>query len=342
MRLRNKLLALVLLLSLGLTLIAAAQNPPAPTPDHPAARDAGQAAPAPLPPTSGQQDVERGDNGTFTFKKKVEEVVLHATVMDQKQHLVSGLRQGDFAVFEDGKPMAITSFHQEDIPVAIGIVIDNSGSMRDKRQKVNQAALNLVRASNPQDELFVVNFNDEYYLDQDFTSNINQLKEGLDHIESRGGTALYDAVLASADHLAKGARLDRKVLLVVTDGEDNASRESLEQCVRSLQDLNGPTVYSIGILGDDREAHRAKRALTALAFQTGGMALFPKDLNEVDNISRQVAHDIRNQYTIGYKPADPTRPGYRSVRVEAHAPGYKRLVVRTRSGYYAGQERAAK
>ncbi len=344
MRLRNKLLSLVLLLSLGLILIAVAQNPPAP--NNPPASGADKAAPAPPPPASGQQsgqqDVERGDNGTFTFKKKVEEVVLHATVTDQRQHLVSGLRQGDFAVFEDGKPMVITSFHQEDIPVSIGIVIDNSGSMRTKRQQVNQAALNLVRASNPQDELFVVNFNDEYYLDQDFTSNINQLKEGLDHIESRGGTALYDAVVASADHLAKGARLDRKVLLVVTDGEDNASRESLEQCVRSLQDLNGPTVYSIGILGDDHEAHRAKRALTALAFQTGGVAFFPKDMNEVDNISRQVAHDIRNQYTIGYKPADPNRPGYRSVRVEAHAAGYKKLVVRTRSGYYAGQERAAK
>ena len=344
MRLLNKLLSPVLLLSLGLTLVVVAQNPP--TPNNPPASDADQAAPAPPPSTSGQrsgqQDVERGDNGTFTFKKQVEEVVLHATVTDDKQRLVSGLRQGDFAVFEDGKPMAITSFHQEDIPVSIGIVIDNSGSMRDKRQKVNQAALNLVRASNPQDELFVVNFNDEYYLDQDFTSNINQLKEGLDHIESRGGTALYDAVVASADHLAKGARLERKVLLVVTDGEDNASRESLEQCVRSLQNLNGPTVYSIGILGDDREAHRAKRALTALAFQTGGVAFFPKDMNEVDNISRQVAHDIRNQYTLGYKPADPNRPGYRSVRVEAHAVGYKRLVVRTRSGYYAGQERATK
>jgi len=343
MRLRNKLLSLGLL-SLGLILFAVAQNPP--PPNNPPASDADKAAPAPPPPAagqqSGQQDVERGENGTFTFKKKVEEVVLHATVTDQRQHLVSGLRQGDFAVFEDGKPMVITSFHQEDIPVSIGIVIDNSGSMRDKRQKVNQAALNLVRASNPQDELFVVNFNDEYYLDQDFTSNINQLKEGLDHIESRGGTALYDAVVASADHLAKGARLDRKVLLVVTDGEDNASRDTLEQCVRSLQDLNGPTVYTIGILGDDREAHRAKRALTALAFQTGGVAFFPKDMSEVDNISRQVAHDIRNQYTIGYKPADPNRPGYRSVRVEAHAAGYKKLVVRTRSGYYAGQERAAK
>jgi VWFA-related protein len=328
MPLRNNPLCLVLLLTLGLTLAASAQNAPAPSP-----RSAGQ---------DSQQDVERGANGTFTFKKKVEEVVLHATVVDQKQRLVTGLRQGDFTVFEDGRPMPITSFRQEDIPVAIGIVIDNSGSMRDKRQKVNQAAINLVRASNPQDEVFVVNFNDEYYLDQDFTSDLKRLREGLEHIESRGGTALYDAVVASADHLVRGARLEKKVLLVVTDGEDNASRESLEQCVRRLQDLNGPTVYSIGILGDDREAHRAKRALTALATQSGGVAFFPKDLNEVDNITREVAHDIRNQYTIGYKPPDPYRAGYRSVRVEAHAPGYKHLVVRTRSGYYAGQERASK
>ena len=348
MPLPNKLLSLILLIGVCLTLGAGAQSPSVPqAPVNPPARDkdipppsrqSGASAQAP----SGQQGVEQSDNGSFTFRKKVEEVVLHATVMDQKQHLVSGLQRNDFVVFEDGQPMTITSFHQEDIPVAMGIVIDNSGSMRDKRQKVNQAALNLVRSSNPRDEVFIVNFNDEYWLDQDFTSNLNLLKEGLEHIESRGGTALYDAVVASADHLAKGARLDRKVLLVVTDGEDNASRESLEQCVRRLQDLNGPTVYTIGILGDDREAHRAKRALNQLALQTGGVAYFPKDLSEADNISRQVAHDIRNQYTIGYKPVDPNRPGFRSVRVEAHSAAYKHLVVRTRSGYYAGQERASK
>ncbi len=343
MHLRDKLYSLILLLGLGLTPVAVAQNPssaenfPAPPPPNQPS-DTVQ-VPSIQPP---QQSVEPEENGTFTFKKKVEEVVLHATVVDQDQRLITGLRQSDFVVFEDGKPMPITSFHREDVPVAIGIVIDNSGSMRDKRQKVNEAAVNLVRASNPQDELFVVNFNDEYYLDQDFTSNIDQLKEGLNHIESRGGTALYDAMVASANHLARAARLDKKILLVVTDGVDNASRESLDQCVRNLQGLNGPTVYSIGILGDNRDALRAQRALTALAFQTGGVAFFPKDLSEVGNITRQVAHDIRNQYTIGYKPTDPNRAGYRSVRVEAHAPGYKRLVVRTRSGYYAGQEQAAR
>jgi VWFA-related protein len=224
----------------------------------------------------------------------------------------------------------------------MGIVIDNSGTMRDKRAAVNDAAINLVKASNPQDEVFVVNFNDEYWLDQDFTGSVPKLQEALERIESRGGTALYDAVIASAEHLKKSARLEKKVLLVVTDGEDNASRESLEQAVRRLQGESGPTVYTIGILGQEKQ-NRAKRALREIAEQTGGIAFFPKDLTEVDSISRTVAHDIRSQYTIGYKPSRPqAQGGYRSVRVEARARGYGKLQVRTRSGYYAGQERASK
>ncbi len=270
----------------------------------------------------------------------MQNVVLHATVVDDKQHLVMNLSKDAFTVYEDGQPQRIIAFHHEDIPVALGIVIDNSGSMRDKRPKVNQAAINLVKASNPNDEVFVVNFNDEYYLDQDFTSHVDLLKDALDRIEARGGTALYDAIVASADHL-KSARLEKKVLLVVTDGEDNASRESLEQAIRRLQADNGPTVYTIGLLGDEH-ARRAKRALQAVAEQTGGVAFFPKELSEVDEISQEVAHDIRNQYTLVYKPTIPqSRGGYRTIKVEAHAKGYKNLSVRTRSGYYASQERAA-
>jgi VWFA-related protein len=165
----------------------------------------------------------------------VDEVVLHAVVIDDKQHMVTDLDRNAFTVYEDGKLQKITSFRHEDIPVAMGIVIDNSGSMREKRQKVNQASLNLVRSSNPQDEVFIVNFSDEYYLDQSFTSDIKKLREALEKIDARGGTALYDAVVASADELKKNGRLDRKVLLVVTDGEDNESRESLQQAVLRLQ-----------------------------------------------------------------------------------------------------------
>jgi VWFA-related protein len=316
-------------------------TPPAPPPSQ-AQPQTGQGG-----ATAGQQGQQPGqnpegeNNGVYVFRARVEEVVLHATVYDDHDHMVTNLDKSAFQVFEDGVPQTITSFRREDIPVAVGIVIDNSGSMRDKRPAVNQAALNFVRSSNPQDEVFIVNFNDEYYLDQDFTSSIPQLREALEKIEARGGTALYDAIVASADHLKKNARLEKKVLLVVTDGEDNASRESLEQAVRRLQAENGPTVYTIGLLGGERQ-RRARRALATVAEDTGGVSFFPKDLGEVDSITQEVAHDIRNQYTIGYRPTRPqSQGGYRSIKVIAHAHGYKKLQVRTRTGYYAGNERAS-
>jgi Ca-activated chloride channel homolog len=281
------------------------------------------------------------EEGGFRFHTSVEEVVLHATVVDDKQRMVTSLNKPDFTVLEDGRPQNIISFRHEDIPVALGIVIDNSGSMREKRDKVNKAAINLVKASNPQDEVFIVNFNDEYYLDQDFTADIGKMKEALEKVDTRGGTALYDAVVASAGHLKKNAKLEKRVLLVVTDGEDNESQETLEQAIRRLQEENGPTVYAIGLLGEEK-ARRARKAMQFIAEKTGGIAFFPRSLDEVDSITRNVAHDIRNQYTLGYKPTNPkSTGGYRTIRVEAKAKGYGKLTVRTKSGYYAGQDRAA-
>ena len=309
----------------------AAPSPGQPVPNQDSQNQANRSA-------QSQDQGQAGDNGVFVFKKEVEEVMLHATVADDKNHLVTNLDKSAFTVFENNQPQTITSFRHEDIPVAMGIVIDNSGSMREKRDKVNKAALNLVRSSNPQDQVFVVNFNDEYYLDQPFTSDINKLREALEKVEARGGTALYDAIVASADYMKKNAKLQKKVLFVVTDGEDNASRESLEEAVRRLQEENGPTVYAIGLLGEEK-ARRARRALETIAQRTGGIAFLPRTLDEVDQISSSVAHDIRNQYTIGYKPTTPkSAGGYRAIRVEAHARGYGKLIVRTRSGYYPGQE----
>lgn len=294
-------------------------------------------------PSSAQsqgQATSDNDSGTFVFKTEAEEVVLHATVVDAKDRMVLDLGRDAFMVYENGKPQALTSFRREDIPVAMGIVIDNSGSMREKRDKVNKAALDLVMSSNPQDQVFVVNFNDEYYLDQDFTSNVGKLKQALEKVEARGGTALYDAVVASAEQL-KLAKLQKKVLFVVTDGEDNASRNTLEQAVRWLQEENGPAVYAIGLLGGEEGERRAKRALETLAFRTGGIAFLPKTLDQVDEISRTVAHDIRSQYTLGYRPTSPKSVGgYRTIRVDARGKGYGKLTVRTRSGYYAGQSPA--
>jgi len=305
------------------------QNPPKPGTAAPPAQE-DQSAP-------NAQD----DQGGFRFHTSVEEVVLHATVVDDKQRMVTNLDKPAFNVFEDGKLQNIVSFRHEDIPVALGIVIDNSGSMREKRDKVNKAAINLVKASNPQDEVFIVNFNDEYYLDQDFTADIGKMKEALEKVDTRGGTALYDAVVASAGHLKKNAKLEKRVLLVVTDGEDNESQETLEQAIRRLQEENGPTVYAIGLLGEEK-ARRARKALQFIAEKTGGIAFFPKSLDEVDSITRNVAHDIRNQYTLGYKPTNPkSSGGYRTIRVDARSKGYGKLTVRTKSGYYAGQDRAA-
>jgi Ca-activated chloride channel family protein len=310
------------------------KSTPASTPPGPGAQ-----TPAPQAPASQTQDQQLNDQGVFVFRRDVDEVLLHATVIDDRQRIVTTLDRNSFTVFEDGKPQNILSFRHEDIPVAMGIVIDNSGSMREKRSKVNQAALNLVRSSNPKDEVFVVNFNDEYYLDQDFTNDLLKLKEALEKIDAKGGTALYEAVVASGEHLKRNARLEKKVLFVVTDGEDNASNETLEQAVKQLQEENGPQVYAIGILGDEEHPKRAKRALEIMAQRTGGLAFFPKTLDEVDEISKTVARDIRNQYTIGYKPTNPRgNGGFRSVRVDAKAKGHGKMTVRTKSGYYAGTQ----
>jgi Ca-activated chloride channel homolog len=313
----------------------AKQDPAAPQDKQGQQQEPAQPAPTQPPPSAQEEE------GGFRFHTSVEEVVLHATVVDDKQRMVTNLDKPAFSVFEDGKPQNIVSFRHEDIPVALGIVIDNSGSMREKRDKVNKAAINLVKASNPQDEVFIVNFNDEYYLDQDFTADIGKMKEALEKVDTRGGTALYDAVVASAGHLKKNAKLEKRVLLVVTDGEDNESQETLEQAIRRLQEENGPTVYAIGLLGEEK-ARRARKALQFIAEKTGGIAFFPKSLDEVDSITRNVAHDIRNQYTLGYKPTNPkSSGGYRTIRVEAKSKGYGKLTVRTKSGYYAGQDRAA-
>src|SRR5437588_4761855 len=318
---------------------------PANAPPAPKASNTPPAGTANVPPNQPQQtgstgQVTKGKEG-FLFRAKVENVTLPVTVMDERRHLVTNLQKNDFVVYDDGQPQQIIECRREDIPVSIGIVVDNSGSMREKRAANAKAVVNLIKASNSLDEVFVVNFNDEPYMDQDFTSNVSQMREALDRLDSRGGTALYDAVIASADHLAKAAKREKKVLLVVTDGEDNESRESLEQAIRSVQDENGPTIYTIGILGSEGKQRRAKRALEALSLQTGGVAFFPKNLEEVDEISQQVAHDIRNQYNIVYKPNNP-KEGYHTLKVVARASGYRDLQVRTKSGYFTGQQQATK
>ena len=298
----------------------------------------GQQAPPP-PPADAQ------DNSGAIFRSDTRLVVCHTTVVDKSGHLVTDLQRNAFTVYENGVAQPIRSFKREDVPVSMGLIIDNSGSMRDKRAKVEAAALALVKASNPQDEVFVVNFNDEAFLDnphgKDFTSNIKEMEEALTRIDSRGGTAMRDAIRMSIDHLKEKAHKDKKVLVVVTDGNDNSSIISLESLVKASQQSE-VLIYSVGLLAEEerREAKRAERALNDLAVATGGEAFFPKDLTEVDRICGVVARDIRSQYTIQYTPTNQAMDGsFRAIKVSVNGPGH--LTARTRSGYYATPDQAA-
>ena len=301
----------------------------------------GVAVPPPPGETPNPPAAKRGAN----IKVNVDLVVLHTTVLDARGHFVDGLQENNFRVSEDRVPQKISVFKREDIPVTMGLVIDNSGSMRDKRPRVNAAALALVQASNPDDQVFVVNFNDDYYLDldKDFTNSIPEMKEALEHIDSRGSTALYDAVIGSLDHLKKGTK-DKKVLLVVTDGDDNASRYSLEKTVREVQSSNA-VIYTVGLLSDEdkKDRRQGRKVLADIAEASGGMAFFPETTDDVGAICTQIAHDIRNQYTLAYYPTNNKRDGtFRTVRVDVLPPrGFGKLLARTRNGYYAPGPQAA-
>ncbi|MGA2482113.1 MAG: VWA domain-containing protein [Candidatus Acidiferrales bacterium] len=303
-----------------------------------------------VPPPPGQADRPLRDKQGASIRVNVNLVVLHTTVLDDRGHFVDGLKEENFRVLEDKVQQKLSVFKREDIPVSMGLVIDNSGSMREKRARVNAAALTLVQTSNPNDEVFVVNFNDDFYLDldKDFTNSIPEMKEALERIDSRGSTALYDAIIGSLDHLKKGTK-DKKVLLVVTDGEDNASRTDLEKTLREIHSSDA-VIYTIGLLSEDekKERKKARKALQEIAEASGGLAFFPEPVHregasandtveEVESICTQVAHDIRNQYTLAYYPSNAKRDGsFRTVQVEVIPPrGHGKLTARTRNGYYA-------
>jgi len=285
----------------------------------------------------GQQP-KAGEAGTV-FRAEARLVVCHTTVTDKEGRLITSLPKEAFQVIEDGVPQEIKVFKREDIPVSIGLIIDNSGSMRDRRARVEAAALALVKDSNPEDEVFIVNFNDEAFLvtppGQDFSSDTKELERLLKTIDSHGGTAMRDAIRMAIDYVKSKGRKDKLVLVVVTDGNDNESLVTLENLVRAAQQSD-VLIYCVGLLGGEApgEAAKARRALNDLAIATGGETFFPTDVSEVDRIAHQVARDVRNQYTIEYTPSRAAMDGsYRQIKITVNAPG--NLIVRTRSGYWA-------
>jgi Ca-activated chloride channel homolog len=264
-------------------------------------------------------------------------VVLHASVSDKRGKLVTNLDRDSFKIFENGAPQELKLFRREDVPISLGIIIDNSGSMRPKRERVEAAALNLVKESNPQDEVFIVNFNDEAFLDVPFTNDVKRMETGLARIDSRGGTAMRDAVDMSINYMKSDAKKDKKVLLIITDGNDNASNSTLERVVqKSLQ--SEVLIYGIGLLVEEEkhDAAKAKRALKEITTATGGLVFYPTNVGEVQQLTTEIAHDIRNQYTLAYSPSQADDGSYRQIKVVCTAPGSPS--VRTRSGYYARRE----
>lgn len=271
------------------------------------------------------------------FRADTRLVVLYASVVGKDGQLITNLNKDQFKVFENNVEQPVRKVLREDVPVSFGLVIDSSGSMRDKRKKVESAALALVKASNKADEVTLVNFNDEAFQDVPFTNDLKRLEEGLTRIDSRGGTAMRDAISLTIDYMREKSKHDKKVIVVVTDGDDNASStvNTLERLVQKAHQSE-ILLYLVGLLSEEnkRDARRAKHALTTLAQASGGNAVFPREVDEVEKIALDIATEIRNQYVISYTPLNQNLDGsFRQVRVVVNASGSPK--VRTRTGYFA-------
>jgi len=271
----------------------------------------------------------------FQISVNVDLVVLQATVRDRGGRIVSDLREQDFEVYEDGVRQTIKLFRHEDVPVTVGLVVDHSGSMRPKLTDVIAAARTFARSSNPEDGMFVVNFNEKVTLGlpggMSFTNSADELERAIAGTKAAGRTALYDAAVTGLEHLQTGGP-EKKALIVISDGGDNASVLGLPAVLRRFEQSSA-VIYAIGVFDED-DPDQNPDVLRRLARATGGEAFFPDRLGDVVAICERIAHDIRHQYTIGYVSTNKTAPGdFRTIRMVAHAAGKGSLSVRTRTGY---------
>ncbi len=286
------------------------------------------ASPATVSPAADRQ---------FTISATVDLVLLDVSVRDTDGGFVSGLGKEAFAIFEDGKPQTITQFANQDVPVTIGLLVDNSGSMRTKKPEVVTAALIMIQASNPEDELFVINFNDQVRRGLPdmipFSDDIQVLRKALWKGDPVGRTALYDAVIAGLNQLDMGRR-DKKTLVIVSDGGDNISTHSLKEVTDATLQSRA-TIYTVGVFDED-DRDRNPDVLRRLARVSGGVCYLPKKLPEIENICRQIAKDIRTRYTVGYVPQNMDKPGQRHLKVSVSSPNHGKLIAHTRTSYAVG------
>ncbi len=275
-----------------------------------------------------------------TISVKSELVVLPVSVTDAGGNIVLGLKQQDFHVFEDGRPQEITLFRQGDSPVTVGLIVDHSRSMGLRLSEVATAVSAFARSSNRQDEMFVVDFNDDVSVElldgKAFSNDAKELGKAVTAVSARGRTALYDAISEGLIHIKLG-HCERKALIIVSDGGDNASQQKFSQILAEAQHSQ-VAIYSIGLITDDADGNPT--ALRRLSKATGGIAYFPDGANTVINVSTQIARDLREQYLLGFVPAKAGKAySFRKIEVKVAAPGRGKIRVRTRAGYSAAEDK---
>ncbi len=293
----------------------------------------GLAAAQVAPPVNGP------DQGNLRFSVELDLVVLQATVRDRAGHAVSGLGEQDFKVYQDGAVQPIRLFRHEDTPVTIGLVVDHSGSMHEKLREVTAAARTFVMASNPEDQMFVVNFNEDVSLGlpsgMRFSNSADELVSAIWAAPAVGATALYDAIAEALQTLQKGER-DKKALIVISDGGDNASKSSLDRVLKMAEESSA-VIYTIGVFGEE-DPDKNPKVLRRLAHETGGEAFFPSEPKETVEICERIARDVRDQYTLGFSSMNGKPGAYHKIRVTARSKEHGKLSVRTRAGYITGGE----
>lgn len=277
------------------------------------------------------------DQGTISVETAL--VVLPVRVTGSDGDFISGLTQEQFRVYENGRGQPITLFRQEDTAVTVGLVVDHSRSMAPKLPGISAAVSAFAQSSNPDDEMFVVDFSDKVSVElpggKPFTSNPRELAQAVSAVSARGMTALYDAVAEGLNHLQLG-RWDKKALIIVSDGGDNASGRKYAD-VLNLAHRSQAVIYAIVLIGASEEENPG--ILMRLCKDTGGLAFFPSGEQSVSDISKIIARDLREQYTLGFTPVKRTGDAYRKIHVDVTAPGRSKLLVRTRAGYYAPPEK---
>jgi Ca-activated chloride channel homolog len=316
---------MVLRTALLVSLLCCMLGIPTQAQDHPA---------GPTPPPNKPQRIQKGK----PLKSEVDLTLVNVTVTDPYGRLVTGLEQDSFRVFEDGIEQEIVRFSSEDVPISIGVIFDMSGSMSDKIDKSRLAAVQFFRTANPQDEFFLVNFNDRAQLASPFTASVEELQNRLMFTSAGGETALFDGIYLGLSQM-KGAHNAKKALLIISDGGDNHSRYT-EGDVRSFVKEADVQIYAIGLYdpngGPTVEEREGPFLLNDLTTMTGGRTFAVRQVGDLPDIASKISMELRNQYVLGYRPSDRGHDGkWRKIKVKLRPPkGLPPLTVFAKSGYY--------